>query len=196
MSQEATPFVALEFPPWIRWGQRRGASIDNAALAVTYPDHRYYQRVGDRFELAGAVRRCGWCGHECIGRRTSWCSDACSKNFQCVWSWGAVAAYVIMRDVVCQSCGCEHPGWNRSRSLIRREWHFNDSQGWVRSGRAFQAQYTMLSEWWEVDHIVPVKDGGTDDPANLRLLCHECHVTAGIEQRRARRQKVAPELAL
>ena len=29
----------------------------------------------------------------------------------------------------------------------------------------------------EVDHIVPVLDGGTDDPANLRSLCHDCHVS-------------------
>ncbi len=27
----------------------------------------------------------------------------------------------------------------------------------------------------EVDHIVPVADGGTDAPANLRSLCHACH---------------------
>lgn len=66
----------------------------------------------------------------------------------------------------------------------------------VPSGRAFKVEYTVLSEWWEVDHIVPVKDGGTDDPTNLRTLCHDCHVVAGIEQRRARRLKVAPELAL
>jgi 5-methylcytosine-specific restriction endonuclease McrA len=27
----------------------------------------------------------------------------------------------------------------------------------------------------EVDHIVPVIDGGSDHPANLRSLCHDCH---------------------
>jgi 5-methylcytosine-specific restriction endonuclease McrA len=25
----------------------------------------------------------------------------------------------------------------------------------------------------QVDHVVPVIDGGTDDPANLRALCRE-----------------------
>lgn len=30
----------------------------------------------------------------------------------------------------------------------------------------------------EVDHIVPVIDGGTDDPANLRSLCHDCHAAS------------------
>lgn len=28
---------------------------------------------------------------------------------------------------------------------------------------------------YEVDHIRRVVDGGTDDPANLRTLCHACH---------------------
>lgn len=33
----------------------------------------------------------------------------------------------------------------------------------------------------EVDHIVPVSRGGSDDDSNLEAICHECHVdkTAG-----------------
>ncbi len=27
----------------------------------------------------------------------------------------------------------------------------------------------------EVDHIVPITEGGTDHPANLRSLCSTCH---------------------
>ena len=30
---------------------------------------------------------------------------------------------------------------------------------------------------WEVDHITPVALGGTDDPANLQVLCAPCHGT-------------------
>lgn len=41
---------------------------------------------------------------------------------------------------------------------------------------------------WNVDHILPVLDGGTDDPANLRLLCKRCHIAVGYEQRAARRK--------
>lgn len=36
---------------------------------------------------------------------------------------------------------------------------------------------------WDVDHIVRVIDGGTDDPENLRLLCMTCHKEVGYEQR-------------
>lgn len=39
---------------------------------------------------------------------------------------------------------------------------------------------------WEVDHIKPIKDGGTDHPENLRLACSPCHLLAGKEQRAAR----------
>ena len=28
----------------------------------------------------------------------------------------------------------------------------------------------------EVDHIIPVSDGGSDEPANLQALCVRCHV--------------------
>ena len=27
----------------------------------------------------------------------------------------------------------------------------------------------------EVDHIIPLVDGGTDDADNLQAICHECH---------------------
>lgn len=32
------------------------------------------------------------------------------------------------------------------------------------------------NEWsTEVDHIVPRRRGGTDDPSNLQGMCHDCH---------------------
>lgn len=36
----------------------------------------------------------------------------------------------------------------------------------------------------EVDHIIPVRAGGTDHPDNLRLVCKPCHGDIGIEQRK------------
>lgn len=38
----------------------------------------------------------------------------------------------------------------------------------------------------EVDHIVPVDDGGTDDPDNLQTLCRNCHI------RKTRAEKESP----
>lgn len=34
----------------------------------------------------------------------------------------------------------------------------------------------------QVHHVIEVKEGGTDDPANLQLLCAECH--AEVHRRR------------
>jgi hypothetical protein len=53
-----------------------------------------------------------------------------------------------------------------------------------------------LEPWWEVDHVIPVKDGGTDNPANLRLVCHDCHVAIGYEQRAARKGRESGQFAL
>lgn len=171
-----TAFVPLVFPPWLRWGQRSGASIDNDALAAVYPDHRHYRRfvVNDadgtiETRLVGEHFRCGWCGGVCAGRRTSWCSAECREQFYRVWSWGAVAQYVRERDGdVCRRCGTTDPG--------------------VPKGNRYHA--------WDVDHVMPVADGGTDDPENLRLVCATCHVAIGYEQRSARKHRDQQTLEL
>ncbi len=139
---EEPAFVALDFPFWIRWGKRRGASIDTGRLAVFYPDHRI-------------AKRCCWCARPCTGRRRSWCSETCRNKFYLLWSWPRLSLYIWKRDGgKCRRCERETPGG-------------------------------------EIDHIVPIRDGGTDDPANLRLLCHDCHVAVGYEQRAARKTAAA-----
>lgn len=164
-------FEPLVFPAWMRWKRRGGAFIDASALAVLHPDHRHYvrdERPADEYRpwrLVGSVRRCGWCARECPKRRRSWCSDSCSEKFYRVWSWEALAKYILERDgATCRRCGGTH------------------------AGPAHSNRYTG----WEVDHIVPVRNGGTDDPSNLRLLCHHCHVAVGYEQRAAERPVVEP----
>lgn len=32
-----------------------------------------------------------------------------------------------------------------------------------------------VTEATQVDHIVPLAEGGTNDPDNLQSLCHSCH---------------------
>lgn len=193
----ASEFVALEFPSWLRWGQRKGAFIDNAVLAAAYPDHRYWRKRDDgTFGLEGSAYRCGWCGEACEGRRTAWCRPSCAQNFRRVWSWGALAEYVIDRDGACRRCLSDRPGWNATRSMRRTAYVFPPGTFGGASERAFLAEWSELRAWWEVDHILPVVDGGTDNPANLRLLCHACHVAVGYEQRAARREKRQPSLEL
>ncbi len=56
--------------------------------------------------------------------------------------------------------------------------------GSTRSWRTIRAQILALHAYrckmcgeraTEVDHIVPVADGGTNHASNLRPLCHACH---------------------
>lgn len=46
----------------------------------------------------------------------------------------------------------------------------------------------IASDWFDVDHIVPLADGGTNALENCRTLCCRCHraVTADWRRQRAR----------
>jgi 5-methylcytosine-specific restriction protein A len=39
----------------------------------------------------------------------------------------------------------------------------------------------QLTQATEVDHIIPVAAGGTDDDGNLEAICHDCHILKGAE---------------
>lgn len=44
---------------------------------------------------------------------------------------------------------------------------------------------TMLSAFFEVDHVVALCYGGTNDDPNLQALCRECHAKKGAVERRS-----------
>lgn len=118
-------------------------------------------------------RLCRWCAGEVPPRASTWCSEACVAMYKRVWTWEAVRRYVIARDKQCQRCGTPHPGWKGKDAWPGQNWCY-------------------LEPWpWEVDHIHRITDGGTDDPANLRLACHNCHVAIGYEQRAAAKARRA-----
>lgn len=138
----STDFIPLVFPPWIRWGVRRGAFTDKAAIP--------------RGE--GVTKPCNWCARQCPKSSRVWCSVGCQEKFYRIWSWGGISKYVEQRDNrTCQRCGAK--GGTHGVGML------------------------------ECDHILPVKDGGTDDPENLRTLCQKCHVAIGYEQRAARKAR-------
>lgn len=43
-----------------------------------------------------------------------------------------------------------------------------------------------LDETYEVDHIIALCDGGTNEDSNLRALCRPCHAKKTAEERHAR----------
>lgn len=98
----------------------------------------------------------------------------------------------------CGWCGVALTGrrtaWcsERCSSQFGRIWSWGAVSSYVRHRDGFSCRRCHCDRKatgrGQVDHILPVKDGGTDDPENLRLLCHSCHVTVGYEQRAARKQ--------
>lgn len=80
----------------------------------------------------------------------------------------------------CLTCGRPTNGSRCPAHTIRN--------GSTRSWRRIRAQILALDAYrcqrcglpaTEVDHIIPVADGGTDHPSNLRSLCHACHASRG-----------------
>ncbi|WP_367403379.1 HNH endonuclease [Corynebacterium sp. CTNIH2] len=41
----------------------------------------------------------------------------------------------------------------------------------------------------EVDHITPISQGGTHNPNNLRVLCHQCHTNKTTQETRTGKHK-------
>ena len=54
--------------------------------------------------------------------------------------------------------------------------------GRVVAAKRADGRWTMLGG--QVHHVVPLRHGGTEDPANLRLLCPSCHAGADAQIRR------------
>lgn len=149
---------------------------DRRAMTYGYiepnvPPHGYGQR--GRYEIPYRVKdrdgkpRCRWCLGPVKPPRRSWCSDKCVDEAALRRHWSRLAEFVMERDKGCQLCGTIY-----------------DQSVPVRLSWGDGAPYCLLVRNHEVDHIVAVKEGGTDDPENLRLLCVPCHREVTAEQRR------------
>lgn len=42
-----------------------------------------------------------------------------------------------------------------------------------------------VRRWDELDHIVPLREGGTNDDSNLQGLCFECHAVKSAQEQRS-----------
>ena len=153
------------------------------------------QHVGAAIGLG--PKPCRWCGEPCVGRRTSWCSDTCADTYTALSSAGSLDHLIRQRDGNnCRRCGMD---LDALRYRIKRMRHppdtWNSRRLWEarevveRAGRVLRRLgFNPDGAHYEVDHIVPVADGGGGlGMANLRLLCVPCHkrVTAEWQSRRA-----------
>lgn len=146
---------------------------------------------------ANALRRllgrpnghCTWCGDIVPPKRRTWCSRRCVDEFRLHCDPQVAAKFVYDRDGgVCQMCGrdtklCERVFWRflddlqpASGRKIRTTSYFQQA---IRDPEVAEIARILgwgRGEWREVDHIVPVaQGGGLCGPDNLRLLCGVCH---------------------
>ena len=71
------------------------------------------------------------------------------------------------------------PGWERvRRRVLRRDGY-----------RCYVCGAEGASQ---VDHIIPVSRGGTDDESNLASICNACHAAKTSREANARNPKAAP----
>lgn len=75
---------------------------------------------------------------------------------------------------VCRACGLD-------TNRLRRE-----VQGRGRTRRLRELGFLPRRSLWELDHVVPLIDGGSHDPSNLQTLCVPCHRRKSAEEARAR----------
>lgn len=82
----------------------------------------------------------------------------------------------------CRSCGEKgHSIWRRAGVYNNPEWG--------------NARYTVVngSSSLEVDHVVPLSEGGTNDIDNLWLLCIDCHKRKTSMERSRRLKRIFAE---
>ena len=52
---------------------------------------------------------------------------------------------------------------------------------------------SLLTYTYETDHIIPKRDGGSDDISNLQALCPNCHAEKTITEASKPRKKSTPK---
>jgi 5-methylcytosine-specific restriction protein A len=97
---------------------------------------------------------------------------------------------------LCRWCGTEVSGRRRTwcsdacvHEYLGRQWGAIRAQVIRRDQACRECGLTYPATArtrWEVDHIVPVADGGGAEMENLRLLCVTCHKRVTAEWRRSR----------
>jgi len=141
-------------------------------------------------------KECTWCGNPVGKGRSTWCSDQCVEAFRSRCDSGHQVLLVTKRDkFICQLCGrntkeSQEAGIQASRAAGLRPGVAPFSTAATTRRDEIWAQYGYArGRWSEVDHIVPVVEGGgLLGIENLRWVCGACHaeVTRVLAKRRAK----------
>lgn len=116
------------------------------------------QRTIQRYKVEFKKGFCAWCKKPLSGRRRTWCSNECLEEFYLRVDWKTASANAIKKA-------------NNKCSLCKIDvWELYTAMCKVPK---YKHKYNVHS--FEVDHIVPVCEGGDNEPDNLRVLCVFCH---------------------
>ena len=164
--------------------------IDGEAVLVSHPTRFQSTRFGmtdhrrPPIPYSTAERGvCRWCGKEILyragphegklDRRRRW-------HPECVEAYEASDPREARRRIRkrdrgrCAACGLDTYGLRRS---LR-------GKGMTRALR--ERGFVPRRSLWELDHIIPLVDGGTHDPSNLQTLCTPCHKKKTAQEARQR----------
>lgn len=141
-------------------------------------------------------KQCTWCGSEVKKPRLNWCGDKCLEEFNMRCSPQSQAREVIERDKgICSICNRDI---NQQMELFKSAWEeelkkfpsLHSSDRWKAHDSMERKFGGIRGVWMEVDHILPViEGGGLCGLDNLRLLCAVCH--KGETRKLAKRRREA-----
>ena len=199
-------------------GTKRGHIVYLEGLKPLRRDELIRRYLDQRFTAPKG--HCHACKGQLTGRQTRWCSQACSDLYTGLVSPTLGRAIAYQKSQVCALCEAPlfvavAPGalgyeGERTYQLVSATGHVVERT--VRLPRGFSPAPT--SDNWQVsweqvrtpemrdaelDHTIPLIEGGDHDWHNLRLLCRPCHVdeTSKLAARRAgqRRKPSLPGVA-
>ena len=135
-----------------------------------FPDWReYFEKFDDEYpawfkcDLIDAQRRCRYCGDQLQATRKHFCSDHCKRYFK----------YAAHDTKI-----------NSLRRFMHKYYLFECADCHVHLSYFVPSGLELPIYIGDVDHIVPLKDGGKHLISNLQLLCTKCHMKKTLAQRR------------
>ena len=126
-------------------------------LPYEYPDWFY----DSRNKIPRGI--CLDCGTDTKNKRRRTCGDICKMRL-------ASSPYGMQA--------------NSLRKAIHKRDRFECKHCQAKFMKTTKAGLQLPMIWGEVDHIIPLFQGGTDDSYNMQLLCYDCHKVKTINERK------------
>ena len=127
-------------------------------------DDEYPNWLTTPLTLIDLEKNCRYCGKPVPAMRKHYCSDMCNAYFK----------YAAHDTKV-----------NSLRRFMHKHYKFACQEPICRTRFAYEVPSGLQLPVYsgEVDHIIPLKDGGEHLISNMQLLCFKCHMKKTLRQR-------------